>query len=138
MTFTLGRKVLCYAMTEPILLPAGASVALASPAPPQIQVVPPAPTPVLVMPVPGVPGIQGPSGANAPVFNEIPGGDVDGANANFTTTQAYVAGSISVFVDGLLQRAGVDYEESGSHAVIFLGTLPQTDDEVLVNYLIQA
>lgn len=126
-------------MTEqPILLPSGATVALAPPGPPQIAVVPPGPMPVLIMPVPGVPGIQGPSGANAPVYNEIPGGAVDGVNADFTTVQPYVAGSLAVYAGGLLQRAGVDYEESGSHAFVFLGTLPRLNDSVAVNYLVKA
>jgi hypothetical protein len=120
-------------MASPILLPSGATVALPAPGPAPQALPAPGPTAVTVTPVQGVPGIQGPSGDSNPVIGETPGGAVDGVN---TTLNPFVAGSLSVYVGGLLQRAGVDYQESGSHAFVFLGTPPQTGDQILIDYLV--
>jgi hypothetical protein len=123
-------------MTEqPILLPSGAVVTLAPPGPPQIAVVPPGPTPVLIMPVPGVPGVEGPSGSNAPVENEIPGGTQNGVNEVFTLVNSYLAGSTQVFRNGLRERLNVGYNESGAAQITFT-TAPLVTDVLTVDYLI--
>lgn len=125
-------------MTEqPILLPSGATVTLVPPGPPQIAVVPPGPMPVLIMPVPGVPGIQGPSGANAPVYNEIPGGAVDGTNRAYTTTNTFVAASTAVYINGLREWLGRDYIETSS-TVITLSAAPVNGDTIRIDYLVLA
>ena len=125
-------------MTEtPILLPSGATVTLAPPGPPQIAVVPPGPMPVLIMPVPGVPGIQGPSGSNAPVVGETPSGAIDGTNRAYTTANTFVAGSTAVYINGLREWLGRDYTETSS-TVITLTAAAVAGDEIRIDYLVLA
>jgi hypothetical protein len=124
-------------MTEPILLPSGASVSLASPGPPQIALPPAGPTAVIIVPVPGVPGIQGPSGANAPVTGETPSGAVDGANTSFGTAQTFVADSTAVYVNGLREWLGRDYTETASNTITLTAPL-LAGDTIRIDYLVQA
>ena len=43
---------------------------------------------------------------------ETPAGAIDGVNTTFTTTRPYVAGTLMVFVNGILQAPTDDYAES--------------------------
>ena len=118
-------------MTNPIQLPSGASVALASPEPPQISAVPPAPSAVVILPVQGP---QGPPGSGTAIFGETPSGTKDGVNAVFTTSQSYNAGSTVVCRNGLREQRGVGYTETTSTIVTF-STPPLSSDDITIDYL---
>ena len=46
---------------------------------------------------------------------------VSGDNIIFTTSTNYSSGSISVYLNGLYMTRGIDYEESSSNKIIFIG-----------------
>lgn len=46
------------------------------------------------------------AGNHTHVFNEAPTGDIDGANDEFTLAAEPIAGTLMLFFNGLLQRAG--------------------------------
>ena len=68
------------------------------------------------------------------VFGEVPSGAVNGSNATFTTAYNFVAGSVQVFVNGLLQKIITDYNTSGT-TTILLAVSPTVNENILVNYL---
>lgn len=83
---------------------------------------------------------SGGGGTDTRVYNEIPGGTIDGVNATFTTSQAFVSGSEAVHYNGSRQRLGDDYaiSESGGagtgfDTVTFL-VPPRPDDNLVVDY----
>lgn len=43
---------------------------------------------------------------------EAPTGTVDGVNVDFTTSRPYIAGTLMVFLNGILQSPGDDYTET--------------------------
>lgn len=62
----------------------------------------------------------------------------NGSNLIFTTTYTYVAGSLEVFVDGLLQKKGAlgDWEESGTQTFSFTaGNAPLSTQDVICRYI---
>jgi len=66
-------------------------------------------------------------------YNDSITGIRDGVNDTFSTTQNYISGSIRVFVNGLRQSEGSDYdyeESAGLDAVVF--TFPIAVDDVLL------
>jgi hypothetical protein len=68
---------------------------------------------------------------------EVPTGAVDGVNTVFTTSQAYTAGSLVVFVRGLVRVAANDdgYTETDPNAGTFtMKEAPFQDDVVFVFY----
>lgn len=67
------------------------------------------------------------------VFNEAPAGAINGSNATFTTAFAFVPESVQVSINGLEQRAGVDFVTSGQNTIIFTDS-PQTGDYVETDY----
>jgi len=71
------------------------------------------------------------------VFNEVPGGDVDGTNTDFTLADAPVEGTVIVHRNGVRQRpgAGNDYTITGGTITFEAGAIPQTGDSVLVDYV---
>jgi len=85
----------------------------------------------------GSQGIQGPPGESSAaasiVDNEIPSGSIDGNNVTFNTSFAYVANSTKLYLNGLRQRIGSDYNESGGTTVTML-YVPQTNDSLLIDY----
>lgn len=52
--------------------------------------------------------------ASQGVIPEIPAGVINGVNGTFTLSQTPVAGTLELFLNGLLQQNGVDYTLSGS------------------------
>ena len=88
-----------------------------------------------------VDGSSGPCGAGAgtagPAFadGEVLAGVVDGANVAFTVSAAPTpASSLSLYRNGVLQKAGQDYTLSG-HGISFLaGSAPQPGDTLLASY----
>lgn len=67
------------------------------------------------------------------VFNEVPTGSINGVNTGFTTANTPTAGTVQVFLNGLLQRPTTDYSVSG--ATITMTSAPETGDALYVHYL---
>lgn len=44
---------------------------------------------------------------------EVPAGTIDGVNMLFTTSRPYIAGTLMVYLNGLLLSPGADYTETG-------------------------
>jgi hypothetical protein len=84
-----------------------------------------------------VDGTSGSCGGGSPavfVDGETPSGAINGSNTQFTLANTPVAStSVSVWLNGLFQRYGVDFSVSGS-TISFLGTPPQTGDVLLASY----
>jgi hypothetical protein len=86
----------------------------------------------------GTGGGGGGGGTTAPRYtSEVAGGTIDDSNRTFTTFNAYQ--HLEVFLNGLLQLKGIDYEELSTTSFIF--ALPPKDadgvitaDIVTVNY----
>lgn len=69
------------------------------------------------------------------IIREIPTGTINGINDTFTLAQTPVAGSEEVFLNGILQQSGgQDYTITGSTIVFEAGSIPQTNDRLLVSY----
>ncbi len=66
--------------------------------------------------------------------NEIPTGAINSSNVTFTLAHTPVAGSQSVFVNGLLAQAGAGKDYTISGATITMAVAPTTGGNVLVNY----
>lgn len=45
------------------------------------------------------------------IYHEIPIGDVDGANKDFTTASTYITGTVRVYVRGLEQKRLDDFAD---------------------------
>lgn len=104
-----------------------------------VSITPQAGAVVIIVPVPGPPGRQGntgPAGDGTQVFNETPGGSLDGVNAVFTTAHTFQSGSTCVYTNGLRERLGVGYAETGSAEITFTDPL-LTDDDLIIDYLRQ-
>jgi len=89
-----------------------------------------------------VDGSAGPCGsgtASGPGFvdAETPAGAVDGINASFALASAPApAESLSLFRNGVLQKAGVDYTLNGSAITFAAGAVPQSGDVLVASYRI--
>jgi hypothetical protein len=85
-----------------------------------------------------VDGSSGPcgSGASASFFDgEVPAGIVDGANGLFGLTAAPdPVSSLSVYRNGILQKATFDYDLTGSTIHFVAGAIPQPGDTLLASY----
>jgi hypothetical protein len=68
------------------------------------------------------------------VVREVPTGAVNGANADFDLAQAHIAGSESVYLNGLLQNAGGSNDYTIASSTITFNTAPASGDVVLVSY----
>lgn len=51
------------------------------------------------------------------VYEETLIGSIDGSNVFFTTTNEYRSGTTRLFINGLLQRRGIDYFERGGNSI---------------------
>lgn len=67
------------------------------------------------------------------VVSETPAGAINGSNTSFTTGNAPVAGTVQVFLNGLLQTVTDDYTISGS--TITYATAPIAGDVLRVTYI---
>lgn len=73
---------------------------------------------------------------NGMVHGEVPAGAIDSNNATFTATNAYVPNSLTVYVEGIRQRPGVDYGETAPGSGIFTFVeAPQYGYTVVIDYL---
>ena len=83
-------------------------------------------------------GSAGGGGGGTPVsgtviFGETPGGTVDGSNKNFTSAQTYGANKLAVFLNGVRQRRGNDYNETGTSSFSFV-LAPVSGDILSIDY----
>src|SRR5262249_4436764 len=84
-----------------------------------------------------VDGTSGPCGGPLPGFtdNEAPAGLVDGANTTFVLAAVpNPAGSLVLYRNGVLQKAGLDYALSGNTIQFVAGATPQPGDTLLTSY----
>jgi hypothetical protein len=71
------------------------------------------------------------------VDQQTPTGAINGVNTAFTLTQApSPSASLTVFLNGLLMSAGVDYTLSGSTITFATASVPHTGDILLCSYRI--
>jgi hypothetical protein len=68
------------------------------------------------------------------VWGEIPVGAIDGSNLSFGTANAYRAGLLAVYLNGLRQRPGADYSETGTQSFAFLSA-PLPGDSLSIDYV---
>lgn len=68
------------------------------------------------------------------VENEVPAGIVDGTNASFTLAATPITNSQVVFVNGLKQKATVDFNITGATITFTAGNIPQSGQYIEVNY----
>lgn len=66
------------------------------------------------------------------IIRETPSGSVDGSNTAFGLAHIPLAGSEQWFINGIMQKPGVDYSISG--VTITAIKIPETGDWVCVNY----
>ena len=53
------------------------------------------------------------------MIDELLAGNINNSNRIFITTYSYVAGTTRVYVNGLRQRNGIDFEETGDKEITF-------------------
>lgn len=83
----------------------------------------------------GVSGGGGGGGSSAGfVDREMPSGVIDGVNTAFTLSQAPVAGSEHVFLDGVLRNSGSGNDYTISGASITMSVAPPKESVLLVSY----
>ena len=76
-------------------------------------------------------GVSGASFADS----EVPAGLINGSNAVFTLVSApSPAGSLELYLNGLLMRQGADYQLSVNTITFFLASIPQTGDLLVASY----
>jgi hypothetical protein len=73
-------------------------------------------------------------GTNSYIAKEAVTGSINGSNAVFTTARAYIAGSLQVFVNGLMQSQTMVTETTPSTGTFTLDTAPVTGDVIHVAY----
>ena len=91
-------------------------------------------TVVAVVTVEGPAGPQGPPGTGTQVFDETPTGVRDGVNLVFTTAHPYLANTVAVFRNGLRERRGIGFTESGAAQITFT-TAPESTDDLAIDYV---
>jgi hypothetical protein len=76
-------------------------------------------------------GVGGASFADS----EVPTGAINGSNAVFTlATAPSPAGSLELYLNGLLMRQGADYQITTNTITFFLASVPQTGDILVASY----
>jgi hypothetical protein len=68
------------------------------------------------------------------LFNETPGGTVNGTNAAFSLQNPPRAGTLLLRVNGLTQLQGADYSLAGGTITFLAGSIPQTGDWLRATY----
>ena len=77
------------------------------------------------------------SGAAGPNFTdaEVPAGTLNGSNASFTLSAVPApTSSLYLYRNGVLQKAGLDYNLSGNIVQFLAGSTPQPGDTLLASY----
>ena len=88
-----------------------------------------------------VDGSSGPCGGAQPSFvdSEALSGIVDGANNLFgISTVPDPAGSLAIYRNGMLQKAGQDFSVTGSTVQFLTGATPQPGDTLLASYRVES
>lgn len=67
-------------------------------------------------------------------ITEVLIGDIDNNNATFKTTYAFYPESTLVFINGIKQRQGTDYTNTGVDTIVFTES-PQVGDYLEINYI---
>lgn len=70
------------------------------------------------------------------IMHETPTPATNGVQVVFTTAFSYVAGLLEVYLDGLMQTKGVDYNETSSTSFT-MTSAPDSDEVLRVNYIRQ-
>jgi hypothetical protein len=66
---------------------------------------------------------------------DVPAGPLNGANTSFTLSAVPVpTSSVALYRNGVLQKAGLDYNLSGNTVQFLSGSTPQTGDTLLASY----
>lgn len=74
-------------------------------------------------------------GTNSLISDETPTGTVNGSTVIFTTSRAYIAGSLEVYVNGMKQVRGQHFTETTPGSGTFtMSDAPLTGDVISVNY----
>ena len=60
----------------------------------------------------------------------------DGATSTFAISAGHSSYSLLVFLNGVCQTPGVDYQVSGNSVDFSIGTLPQTGDVIHIRELV--
>ena len=68
------------------------------------------------------------------VDSETPAGVIDGANNSYTLAFTPAAGSLHLMRNGTRQKAGLDYNLTGSSISFLPGATPQPGDVLLADY----
>jgi len=70
------------------------------------------------------------------VFNETPGGSINGSNTDFTLANSPEDGTVMLFVNGQLQTSGsgLDYTLSNKTITFSGESVPQTSDQLIATY----
>lgn len=68
------------------------------------------------------------------VWMETPAGTINGANAVFTLAHSPVAGTLMLYVNGLLMLEGGDYSLSGGTVTFVTAAKPETGDWIRATY----
>lgn len=70
------------------------------------------------------------------VWKETPGGTKNGTNTDFTTSQAYISGSLQLFKNGVAQSGMVSEDAPGS-GQFSITPAPESDDDLSVQYQVR-
>ena len=70
------------------------------------------------------------------VCNEIPTGNINGSNPTFVTLNTPVAGTVEVYLNGLLQAPGVGLDYTIAGSTITFVKAPKNNNDVYVSYII--
>ena len=88
-----------------------------------------------------VDGSSGPCGGGGDLAgasfadSEVPAGAINGSNTVFTLASApSPAGSLELYLNGLLMRQGADYQISTNTITFFLASVPQSGDLLVTSY----
>ena len=73
-------------------------------------------------------------GSNSFITKEVPSGLINGTNAVFTTGQAYVGGTLQVYINGIRQGITHAVETTPASGVFTLDAAPLTGDNLEVSY----
>ena len=70
------------------------------------------------------------------VFNETPGGSINGSNTEFTLANSPEDGTVMLFVNGQLQASGsgLDYRLVNKTLTFSGESVPQTSDRLIATY----
>lgn len=77
--------------------------------------------------------LEGGAGGGAITYHEVPSGAVNGVNVTFTTAAPFSAGSLQVFLNGLLLVPS-DYAATPAAGTFVLGYAPAAGDALHVHY----